>query len=136
MMALKKDGSRAPFVFNATLISYDGTPALLGVVTDISELKSVEAENAKIQDRLRQAEKMEAIGSLAGGVAHDFNNILMVILSYSDFLLDKIPPGGSLRREVEQIKKAGNRAASSPATCSLSAENRRWSRKSSTPMKR
>ena len=108
---LRKDGSRAPFVFNAALISYEGAPALLGVVTDISELKKVEAENAKIQDRLRQAEKMEAIGSLAGGVAHDFNNILMVILSYSDFLLDKIPAGGPLRREVEQIKKAGNRAA-------------------------
>jgi len=108
---LKKDGSRVPFVFNATLISYEGAPALLLVVTDISELKKVESENAKIQDRLRQAEKMESIGSLAGGVAHDFNNILMVILSYSDFLLDKLPVGGPLRREVEQIKKAGNRAA-------------------------
>ena len=108
---LRKDGSRVQFVFNATLISYEGSPALLGVVTDISELKRVESENGKIQDRLRQAEKMEAIGSLAGGVAHDFNNILMVILSYSDFLLDKLPVGGPLRREVEQIKKAGNRAA-------------------------
>jgi len=107
---LRKDGSHAQFVFNATLISYEGAPALLGVITDISELKRVESENAKIQDRLRQAEKMEAIGSLAGGVAHDFNNILMVILSYSDFLLDKLPVGGPLRREVEQIKKAGNRA--------------------------
>lgn len=108
---IRKDGSRARFVFNATLISYEGSPALLGVVTDISELKRVESENAKIQDRLRQAEKMEAIGSLAGGVAHDFNNILMVILSYSDFLLEKLPAGGPFRREVEQIKKAGNRAA-------------------------
>jgi two-component system cell cycle sensor histidine kinase/response regulator CckA len=108
---LRKDGSRVQFVFNATLISYEGSPALLGVITDVSGLKKVESENAKIQDRLRQAEKMEAIGSLAGGVAHDFNNILMVILSYSDFLLDKLPAGGPLRREVEQIKKAGNRAA-------------------------
>ena len=111
MKALKKDGSRAQFVFNATLICYEGALALLGVVTDISELKRVESENAKIQDHLRQAEKMEAIGSLAGGIAHDFNNILMVILSYSDFLLLKLTVEDPLRRDVEQIKKAGTRAA-------------------------
>jgi two-component system cell cycle sensor histidine kinase/response regulator CckA len=108
---LRKDGSRLHFVFNATLIRYDGVPALLGVLTDISELKKAESENAMIRDRLRQAEKLEAIGSLAGGVAHDFNNILMVILSYSDFILGKLPVEGPLRKEMEQIKKAGNKAA-------------------------
>ncbi len=79
---------------------------------DITVRKSSEAEKEKLQAQLLQAMKMEAIGRLAGGVAHDFNNLLTVITGYSEILLRKIGKGSSMGRELEQIKQAGERAAS------------------------
>ena len=82
-----------------------------GSVQDITPQKRAETQHQKLETQLRQAQKMEAIGSLAGGIAHDFNNILSVILSYSDLVIDDLPPADSLRGDVEQIKAAGLRAA-------------------------
>ena len=65
----------------------------------------------RLEDQLRQAQKMEAIGSLAAGVAHDFNNLLSVVLSYSEFALEQLEPGATLRADIEEISKAGTRAA-------------------------
>ncbi|MEO8451116.1 MAG: PAS domain S-box protein [Gemmatimonadota bacterium] len=90
---------KIPFTFSGTAV-----PAMLGVSTDITDRRRLEAE-------LLHAQKMDAVGRLAGGIAHDFNNLLTAILGYSDVLMEGIPTGNVLRPEVEEIVKAGQRAA-------------------------
>jgi nitrogen-specific signal transduction histidine kinase len=69
-------------------------------------------DRKNLEEQLRQAQKMEAVGRLAGGIAHDFNNLLMVIQGYADLLADRFPAGDPVRRNVEQIQMAGQRASS------------------------
>ena len=92
---------------------------LLGMVNEIGinvgqfvERKETEAALTEAEAQLRQAQKMEAIGRVAGGVAHDFNNLLTVITGYTHLLLAQIDEHNPMRNEIEEIKKAGNRAAS------------------------
>ena len=82
-----------------------------GCVHDITERKSAEEALRESQERYLQAQKLESIGRLAGGVAHDFNNLLTVINGYSDLAFQKLGAGEPLRLEIDQIRKAGARAA-------------------------
>jgi len=82
-----------------------------GTCTDIDELKESTVKLLRTEEQLRQAQKMEAIGQLSAGVAHDFNNILSVILSYASFIIDGLRPGDPLCSDVEEIRIAGQRAA-------------------------
>jgi PAS domain S-box-containing protein len=69
-------------------------------------------DRRKLEDQLWHAQKMEAVGQLAGGVAHDFNNLLTAILGYANLMLDELPPQDPLRNDLEEIRSAGDRAAS------------------------
>ncbi len=82
-----------------------------GSVQDITPQKVAEAQRQRLEEQLRQAQKMETIGGLAGGVAHDFNNLLSVILSYSDLMAGDLKPDDPMRADLAEIQGAGLRAA-------------------------
>ncbi len=86
------------------LTDKDGNQQIIGVMRDITEYKRLEAQ-------FFQAQKMEAVGVLAGGVAHDFNNLLNVINGYSELILEDLDEDNPIRKDLEQIKEAGGRAA-------------------------
>jgi len=103
---IRPDGTTKYLEVKPNLIYKDGK--IVGtreVVRDITERKQLE-------DQLRQSQKMEAVGRLAGGIAHDFNNLLTVILGYSQILQNRLPAEDPLRKDVEEIKKSAQRAAS------------------------
>jgi PAS domain S-box-containing protein len=103
---LKKDGTRIHVSLTLSPIeNSDGqVVGVSAVARDVTESKNLEA-------MLRQAQKMEAVGQLAGGVAHDFNNLLGVILGYTGLLLDRPGLDDLQRKSIEEIQKAGDRAA-------------------------
>ena len=89
-----------------------GPDKYLGFVQDVTSRKLAEIEREKLQEQLTQAQKMEAIGRLAGGVAHDFNNLLTAIQGFSELLQSALAPGDPLKKDVEEIQKAADSAAS------------------------
>ncbi len=101
---LRRDGSTFPLDLAVSEVRYGGEVFFLGTLRDISERVRLEAE-------IRQSQKMEAVGRLAGGVAHDFNTLLGTIRGYSEMLLGALPAGEGLHRHVEQIHRAALRGA-------------------------
>jgi two-component system cell cycle sensor histidine kinase/response regulator CckA len=82
-----------------------------GIGRDITDQKKAEEERNHLEERIHQSEKMEVLGKLAGGVAHDLNNILGVLVGYSELMLMEIPEDHPLRKHVSNIQLAGERAA-------------------------
>jgi PAS domain S-box-containing protein len=82
-------------------------PAVAAVVGNFRDI----TERKELEERLRQAQKMEAVGQLAGGIAHEFNNLLAVVLGYSDLMLQELGPGNPLRHPAEEIRRAATRGA-------------------------
>ncbi|MBI5342299.1 MAG: PAS domain S-box protein [Deltaproteobacteria bacterium] len=111
---LRKDGTNIDIsVSTAPLRDASGAiTSVMSIITDISERKRAEEALRHSEEQLRQAQKMEAVGRLAGGIAHDFNNLLMAITGYSELLLDRVGDNEPMWREIEEIRKAGARAAS------------------------
>lgn len=84
--------------------------AIKGTVQNITDKKQAEAEQKKMEEQLRQAQKMEAIGRLAGGVAHDFNNMLSIILGNAEIVLEDMDKANPLTSNLKEIYKAANRS--------------------------
>ncbi|MEK6743462.1 MAG: PAS domain S-box protein [Nitrospirota bacterium] len=100
---LRKDGSEFPLELSVTSWVTQKQVLFLGIIRDLTE-------HRKLEDQLRQAQKMEAVGQLAGGVAHDFNNILSAIIGYGSLAEMKLPEDHPVRLDLEQIHQSAARA--------------------------
>jgi PAS domain S-box-containing protein len=101
----RKDGTLIEVEIVSRPVMFDGNAAQLVLAVDVTERRQLEQQ-------LRQSQKMEAVGQLAGGIAHDFNNLLTAILGYADLLASRPALESTAREEIEEIRKAGQRAAS------------------------
>jgi two-component system, cell cycle sensor histidine kinase and response regulator CckA len=102
---LTRSGEMRSGLLSAEVIAFSGEPHFLLHFQDVTERKQLEGQ-------LRQAQKMEAIGRLAGGVAHDFNNVLTAIFGYVDILREEIPADSPAQQDLAEVRKASERAAS------------------------
>ena len=96
---------------NAVCVNWKGKPATLNFLSDITDRKRAEEEKRNLEERLQRSEKMEALGQLAGGVAHDLNNVLGVLTGYSELLLGEIPEGQRSRGYAEKILQSTEKGA-------------------------
>lgn len=101
---LRKDGRRVPVEFSARPVTLHRRHLILALLADITERK-------RLEEQFIQAQKMEVVGQLAGGVAHDFNNILAVIMGYADLMVLELGAGDPSRPFAEEIRGAAERAA-------------------------
>ena len=111
---IRKNDGETRWVYGSGEVKFDSNGkilSLIGTIQDITERKKAEEDHKKLEDQLRHAQKMEAVGTLAGGVAHDFNNILNVILGYGTMVMDKLEAGSPSREQMNEVLNAADRAA-------------------------
>jgi len=110
---LTKTGNKVPTLFSGSVMR-DEDGRIRGIIclaSDITKLKQAEEAFHRSEEKLARSRKMESMGLLAGGVAHDLNNVLSGIVSYPDIILMDLPADSRLRQPIETMKKAGQRAA-------------------------
>ncbi len=110
LFAMRKDGTEFPAEISLSSIETEEGTLATAAVRDVSERAESERERA-LQRQLDRARRLESVGQLAGGIAHDFNNILGVILNYAEFVADDLDPESSAQKDVEEIRRAAERAA-------------------------
>ncbi len=123
---IARDG-RVVWVLDKTYLVEDenGETCVHGFLLDVSERKRFEEERSRLQEELYQAQKLEALGRLAGGVAHDFNNMLTAITGYSELLLAQLDDDSPLRAETQQIRRAAEQASQLPRQLLAFSRNQR-----------
>jgi len=109
--SLRQDGRRVPVEIRSGPIQYDGRPALFLQVRDTTERYRAKARERELTARLARSERMESLGVLAGGVAHDLNNILGPIVAYPEIILEELDPDHPVRADIEQMGQSARRAA-------------------------
>jgi two-component system cell cycle sensor histidine kinase/response regulator CckA len=109
--ALRKDGTIIYLENSVAKTIYKGEAASLSFLRDITDRKRAEEQRRQLEAKLQHARRMEAIGTLASGVAHDLNNILSGLVSYPELLLMDLPQGSPLRKPILTIQKSGEKAA-------------------------
>ena len=107
---LHRSGSVRWTELKSVAIEWEARPATLNFLSDVTEKRQAEAVREKLQRQLRQAQKMEALGTLTGGVAHDFNNILSIIMGYTELVQNEIPEYHPASKGLNEIKTASLRA--------------------------
>ncbi|ORJ57157.1 hypothetical protein B5V00_14160 [Geothermobacter hydrogeniphilus] len=110
-IAERPGGEKFPVELSTSVVGFSDDWNRLCVARDISARKRLEAENNELLRQLRHGQKMEALGLLAGGIAHDFNNILSAIIGYSEVALTCIKDNPTAKKSIEEILRAGERAA-------------------------
>jgi PAS domain S-box-containing protein len=110
-MGLRKNGEEFPMRLEARNVPYKGKPVRTVEFRDLTDQKQAESEKEKLQAQLLQAQKMESVGRLAGGVAHDFNNMLGVILGHAELALERTEENSDLGSDLKEIQTAAQRSA-------------------------
>ncbi len=110
---VRKDGTRIPveLIVHITQDEKTGEEYYYAFVTDITERKKAERDRKELQKQLSQAQKLESIGRLAGGVAHDYNNMLSVITGYSELIIESISPEDQIYEDMQEIYEAAKHSA-------------------------
>ncbi len=106
----KKSGALVPVDITGSTIEYGQLKIVQGIFRDISERKKAEEEYGRLEERLQRSEKMDALGMLAGGVAHDLNNVLGVIVGYAELLMHELPAQTSTGKRIQNIMNSAERA--------------------------